>query len=128
MALFVGGGVMDLNSFSELLKVLLQIANVVVLGYALYKFLNKPHSTLENKHEELVKRVDAHDVKLKEVEESLHQGNDKFRKQADINEVFINCMLAFIDFEMAYCSATGYKDIDDLKNAKATLRKYLAGK
>ncbi len=119
---------MDLNSFSEILKVLLQIANVVVQRYALYKFLNKPHSTLETKHEELVKRVDAHDVKLKEVEESLHQGNDRFRKQADLNEVFINCMLAFIDFEMAYCSTTNYKDIDDLKTAKATLRKYLAGK
>lgn len=119
---------MDLNSFSEILKVLLQIANIVVLGYAAYRFLNKPHDSLEARHEALEKRVDEHDVKFKEVEESLHQGNDKFRKQADINEVFINCMLAFIDFEMAYCSATGYKDIDDLKNAKATLRKYLAGK
>lgn len=116
------------EAFSEFLKIILQFANVIVLGYALYKFLNRPHSTLETKHEELKKRVDEHDVKLKEVEESLHQGNDRFRKQADLNEVFINCMLAFIDFEMAYCSATGYKDIDDLKNAKATLRKYLAGK
>lgn len=116
------------DAFSEFLKVLLQFANVIVLGYAAYRFLNKPHSTLEARHEALEKRVDAHDLKFKEVEESLHQGNDKFRKQADINEVFINCMLAFIDFEMAYCSATGYKDIDDLKNAKATLRKYLAGK
>ena len=117
---------MNMGEFSEVLKVLLQIANVVVLGYALYKFLNRPHDTLETKHEELVKRVDAHDVELKDIKESLHQGNDKFRKQADINEVFINCMLAFIDFEMAYCSSTGYKDIEDLKTAKATLRKYLA--
>lgn len=118
----------DWNAFSELLKIVLQLANVVVLGYALYRFLNKPHDTLETKHEELKKRVDEHDVKFKEVEDSLHQGNDKFRKQADINEVFINCMLAFIDFEMAYCSSTDYKDIEDLKTAKATLRKYLAGK
>lgn len=118
----------DWNAFSELLKILLQLANVVIIGYALYKFLNKPHDTLEQRHEELKKRVDEHDVKFKEVEESLHQGNDKFRKQGDLNEVFINCMLAFIDFEMAYCSTTGYKDIEDLETAKSTLRKYLARK
>ena len=117
---------MDLNSFSEILKVLLQIANIVVLGYALYKFLNKPHDTLETKVEELKKRVDTHDLKFKEVEDSLHQGNDKFRKQDELDEVFINCMLEFIDFEMAYCSATGFKDTEDLESAKTTLRKYLA--
>ena len=71
---------MDLQAFSEILKVFLQVANIVVLGYALYKFLNKPHDTLEEKHEELKKRVDEHDVKIREVEKSLHQGNDKFRE------------------------------------------------
>lgn len=118
----------DWNALSEFLKIVLQLANVVVLGYAAYKFFNRPHDTLETKVEEIKKRVDEHDVKFKEVEESLHQGNDRFRKQADLNEVFINCMLAFIDFEMAYCSATGYKDTEDLEMAKSTLRKYLARK
>ena len=116
------------SEFSELLKIILQFANVIVLGYALYRFLNKPHDTLETKHEELKKRVDEHDLKFKEIDDSLHQGNDKFRKQQDLNEVFIKCMLAFIDFEMAYCSATDYKDTEDLKSAKATLRQYLAEK
>ena len=119
---------MNLSDFKDILQVIIQIATIVTLSYTLYKFTRKPHDTLETRHNELKKRVDEHDVKFKEVEESLHHGNDKFRKQADLNEVFINCMLAFIDFEMAYCSSTGYKDIDDLKNAKATLRKYLAGK
>lgn len=118
----------DWSAFSDFLKVLLQLANVVIIGYALYKFLNKPHDTLEQRHEELKKQVEEQGVQLKEVKESLHQGNDKFRKQADLNEVFINCMLAFIDFEMAYCSSTGYKDTEDLETAKSTLRKYLARK
>lgn len=118
----------DWNAFSEFLKILLQFANVVVLAYALYKFLSKPHDTLETKHEELKKRVDAHDLKFKEIDDSLHRGNDKFRKQQDLNEVFIKCMLAFIDFEMAYCAATEYQDTEDLKAAKATLRQYLAEK
>ena len=116
----------DWNAFSEFLKILLQFANVVVLGYALYRFLNKPHDTLETKHEELKKRVDGHDLKFKEIETSLQRNDHKFDKQQDLNEVFIKCMLAFIDFEMAYCSATDYKDTEDLKSAKATLRQYLA--
>ena len=117
---------MNAQTILPILQLLLTTGNLCVLAYALFKFLNKPHDTLETKHEELKKRVDEHDIKFKEVEESLHHGNDKFRQQADINEVFINCMLAFIDFEMAYCTATGYKDIEDLDNAKQTLRKYLA--
>ena len=116
----------SIEAFSEFLKIVLQMANVIVLGYALYKFLNKPHDSLEEKHEELKKRVDAHDVKLKEVEDSLHQGNDKFREQRELNEVFINCMLAFIDFELSYCSHTDYKYTEDLDKAKDTLRKHLA--
>lgn len=118
----------SIDAFSEFLKIVLQLANIVVLGYALYKFLNKPHNSLEEKHEELKKRVDAHDVKLKEVEDSLHQGNDQFRGQRELNEVFINCMLAFIDFERAYCANTGYTDTEDLDKAKDTLQKYLARK
>lgn len=117
---------MDTQSLSSIMGLVLQFANIAILVYALYKFLNKPHDTLENKHEILEKRVDEHDLKFKEIDESLHHGNDKFRKQDNLNEVFINCMLAFIDFEMAYCQHTGYDDTSDLDNAKDTLRKYLA--
>ena len=116
----------DLQAFSEYLKVFLQVANVIVLGYALYRFLNKPHNSLESKHEELKKRVDEHDLKFKEVEQSLHQGNDQFREQKDINRMFMNCMLSFIDFERGYCAHTGYEDTDDLEEARSELKKYLA--
>lgn len=117
---------MDTQTILTVMQLILSFGNVCIIGYAFYKFLNRPHDTLEGKHEDLKKRVDEHDVKFKEIEESLHQGNDKFRQQHDINEVFINCMLAFIDFEVAYCTSTGYKDLEDLDNAKKTLRKYLA--
>lgn len=99
----------------------LAFCNIVIIGYGLYKFLNKPHDTLEEK-------VQVHDVKIKEIEDSLKHGNDKFREQKDTNEVFINCMLAFIDFELSYCSHTDYKFTEDLDKAKDTLRKHLAKK
>jgi hypothetical protein len=119
---------MDLNGFSEILKVLLQIANVVVLGYALYKFLNKPHDTLETKVEELSQQVDELNIKLKEVNESLHHGNDKFRQQEDINSTFKSVMLSFVNFEIAYCLHTNYPNTEELMEAKTELESYLTGK
>ena len=110
------------------MQIILSFSNICILAYAFMRFVNKPHTNLENKHEELKKRVDEHDVKIKEIHESLDHGNDKFRDQKDLNEVFINCMLAFIDFERAYCAHTGYDDSEDLERARETLQKYLARK
>lgn len=117
-----------MNEISEYLKVFLQVAQVITILWAVYKFTRKPHDTLEEKHETLKKRVDEHDVKIKEVEASLKQGNDKFRKQEETNATFKSVMLSFINFELAYCSSTGYEDNQDLLDAKRELSEYLTGK
>lgn len=123
-----GGNDMTLDGFSEILKVILQIANVAVLGYALYKFLNKPHNTLEAK-------VNEHEIEIKDIKQSLLQGNDRFREQENsnkeqerTNEVMQTCMLALIDFELAYCIHSNYTDTEDLIKAKDVLRRHLARK
>lgn len=108
------------------IQLIVMTINLIVLVYGGYKFLNKPHDTLEARVTATEKRLDEHDLKFKQVDETLEDNDGTFKEQKELNEVFINCMLAFIDFEMAYCSATGYKDTEDLDNAKATLRKYLA--
>ena len=119
---------MNLGLFSEILKVFLQIANITVLGYALYKFLNKPHTNLES-------RVTTLEVELKETRQSLLQGNDKFREyeirfneQEKTNGTFKSVMLAFVDFEIAYCLHTNYEFTEDLMKAKKELQEYLARK
>lgn len=117
-----------MDQVSEYLKVFLQIAQVVTILFAIYKFTRKPHDTLEEKHKALEKRVDEHDVKIKEVETSLKQGNDKFRKQEETNATFKSVMLSFINFELAYCANTGYEDNQDLLDAKRELNEYLTGK
>lgn len=119
---------LDPQVMLPILQMILAFCNIIILAYALFKFLNKPKDTLEEQIRSLKAEIEALKVEIKDVKQALHQGNDKFRKQDDLNEVFINCMLAFIDFEMAYCSATGYKEIEDLEAAKGTLRKYLARK
>lgn len=127
MALFIGGKTMVFTTGQiiafviGLLGAILTVLNIIDKAAALKSKSETPFKLLSNK-------VEAHEDRLNKVESSLYQGNDHFRKQAELNEVFINCMLAFIDFEMAYCSATGYKDIEDLETAKSTLRKYLARK
>lgn len=110
-----------IQSILPVLQVILTFGNICVLGYALFRFLNRPHNTLEEK-------VNEHDVKIKEIETSLLQGNDRFREQENTNEVMQTCMLALIDFELAYCIHTGYADTDDLVKAKDVLRKHLARK
>lgn len=73
-------------------------------------------------------RVSVAEIKIKEIEASLLQGNDRFREQESTNEVMQSCMLALIDFELAYCIHTSYEDTDDLMKAKTELRKHLSRK
>jgi hypothetical protein len=39
------GDAMSIQAISSTLGLILQLANVVVIGYGLYKFLNKSHDT-----------------------------------------------------------------------------------
>lgn len=101
------------------LQIILTLMNICVLGFAFFKFLGKPHATLEG-------RINVIEVELKEIKQSLLQGNDRFRDQEDTNEVMQICMLALIDFELSYCSHTNYEHTEDLIKAKDVLRKHLA--
>lgn len=101
------------------LQVILTFGNICVLGFAFFKFLGKPHTTLEG-------RINTLEVDMREIKQSLLQGNDRFRDQEDTNEVMQICMLALIDFELSYCSHTNYEHTEDLIKAKDILRKHLA--
>lgn len=112
---------MTLDSFSEILKVALQIANVVVLAYALYKFLNKPHNTLEE-------RVNKCESDIKDVKQSLFRGDGKFQEQERALKVIIRATLALVEFEMQYC-LTEHKEMSKgLEKAKEALDEFVAEK
>ena len=99
----------------------LSVMNVCVLIFAFYKFLNKPRTNLEE-------RVGMCEYKLRDMEESLHRGNDRFKEQENTNEVMQSCMLALIDFELSYCIHTNYADTTDLEKAKNKLHDHLSRK
>ena len=110
---------MNVSAILPVLQMILATGNICVLAYALFKFLNRPHDTLED-------RVNAHDVEIREIKTSLLQGNDRFREQEDTNEVLIRSVLALIEFEISYC-ITEHKDPSkDLERAKEDLHNYLA--
>ena len=112
---------MDLGVFSDILKVLLQIANVVVLGYALFRFMKKPHDSLET-------RIISIEERLEKVEQSQTRRDEKISKVSETNEVLIHSVLALIEFEIQYC-LTEHKDMSkDLEKAKEDLHSYLARK
>lgn len=112
---------MDITAALPYLQLILATMNVCVLLFAFYKFLNKPRTDLE-------KTVDALEVRVKEIETSLKQGNDRFREQDNTNEVMQVCMLALIDFELSFCIHTNYSDTEDLVKAKDKLRNHLSRK
>lgn len=112
---------MSVQSILPLLQLILTFGNICIIGYAFVKFIGRPHSSLES-------RVTTLEVKYKEIEERLNLGQDHFRALDAKSEVFMECMLAFIDFEIAFCQKTGYTDIEDIKSAKKTLTDYLKKK
>lgn len=97
----------------------LNFTSVCAVCYAFYKFVNRPRVNLEQ-------RVTDLEVNVKEVKDSLKQGNDRFREQTEFNEVFIRCMLSFVTFETNYCLNTGYTHNEDLLKLKELLESYLA--
>lgn len=119
---------MNIQDLKDITSLILQCLNLIIIVYGGYKFLNKPHDTLEQQQKELAKRVDAHDFVIKDIKESLHQGNDKFYDQEEVNATFKSVMLSFVNFEIAYCLHTDYKHTEELMKAKDELESYLAGK
>ena len=103
------------------LQVILTLMNICILGFAFFKFLGKPHATLEG-------RIPTLEVDMKEIKHSLLQGNDRFRDQEDTNQVLIHSVLALIEFEMQYCLIEHKEMSEGLRKAKNDLNDFLAKK
>ena len=97
---------------------ILDFCEIVMLGYALYKFTRKPQDTLE-------KRITTVEVKVEEHERKLRQGNDKFWTYGSVMETLVRCTLALMKFEVHYCE-TEHKEIsEDLVTAEKELNECL---
>ena len=121
-------GEIKMTSLLPYLQTCLAIGNLVIMLWALKTFLTKPQTTLTESIKSVEKRIDVLDLLIKDMQKSLDNSHEKHREQKNTNEVFITSMLAFIDFEIAFCQHTNYEYTDDLYKAKETLQKHLARK
>lgn len=115
------------------MQILLSIGNLCVMVYAFKKFLAKPQETLAEKVENCEENIRNLEIKMEEnlriVDRSLKLGNDEFRIMKETSKVLQTCVLALIEFELSYCSHTGYVgDIKDLEKAKSALHEFLSKK
>ena len=102
-----------------ILQLILTFGNICVIAYAFIKFMAKPHNSLEE-------RVNKLEVVQKQYDDSLKQGNDRFRAQNETNEVLIRSVFALIEFEVHYCETEQKPISKNLERAKDELHDYLA--
>lgn len=108
----------------------LKMANIIAILFAAYKFTKKPQESMSERLDALEEKVEKLetevDLRQKDFEQQLRQGNDKFRSINKILEVLLTCTLALINFEVHYCESE-HKDIsEDLEDARKVLNKVLS--
>lgn len=113
---------MDVQGLLPMFQLAVTCGNLIIMLYALSRFLKKPQDALED-------RVTKLEVKQEEIEDSLKLGNDKFRELKNASTLIVTSIIALIEFEMDYCMHHGDEKIsDDLKKAKDNLYSFLAEK
>lgn len=116
-----------ISTASDLLGIVLKIAQVVALFYAGYKFTRKPHDTLDARVTNLEKQQAQTELTLTELKKAEDASHEKHRAQDKTNNVFKRVMLLLANFEVAFCQSTNYAGTADLIKAKDELEKYLTG-
>lgn len=106
---------MDISSVTQGMSVFIQLATVVTLIYALYKFARKPNDTQND-------RLKALEDWKKEVDRRLDHGQTHFEDIDKGNRVTQEAILALIDH------AIDNNHTDKLIEAKDNLQKYLINK
>lgn len=102
------------------MNMFLAACNICIMGYMFIKFMKKPHDTLEA-------RIEKVETDLDDVKKMINEHQIKLTFQDKTNAVFKSVMLSFVNFEIAYCRNSGYKDNQDLLDAKRELESYLTG-
>lgn len=107
------------NAILPILQMILAAGNICIIGYGFYKFLGKPHSTLESKVVQL-------DTELKELRDRVKEGDRHIDVNGDALEAIQRCLVCLLEFEINYCISTGYGgNTGALEEAKKELNSYL---
>lgn len=108
-----------MDALLKYMDLILKFANIAIICYGLYKFLGKPHSSLEQ-------RVAQNEKDIAEMKGSLKQGNRRFSLLAKGLEIIMRSVVALIEFEANYCMTEHKEFSDELKESKKELNSYLS--
>ncbi len=108
-----------MQMFITMVQLTLNLGSLVIMLYALMRFLKKPQESIEERIKTLEVEVDA-------IKASIKQDDKRFEYQFDTNEVIINSLLALIEFEIQYCITEDKKPTKALEDAKEKLNAFLS--
>lgn len=108
-----------MQMFITLVQLTLNLGSLVIMLYALIRFLKKPQESIEERIKTLEIEVDA-------LKASLKQDDKRFEYQYDTNEIIINSLLALIEFEIQYCITEDKQPTKALEQAKDKLNAFLS--
>lgn len=106
---------MNISYISQALSLIIQVATIITLIYALYKFAGRSTASINEWRKEI-------EDWRKEVNKRLDNGNNHFNQIDEGNRVTQEAMLALIDH------AIDQNHTDKLIEAKDALQKYLINK
>ena len=113
---------MNVQTILPYIQLLVSCGTFLGMLYALKRFIDKPH-------DDLVKRVTALEVKIKEHDNSLNNSHEKIRDEKKVDSLIINSIVALIEFEADYCIRHGGENISPgLLEAKKKLYNFLSEK
>lgn len=116
----------NVQQILQILQLVLACGNICIIGYAFIKFIGKPRDDLTARIDAIECKNKETEYKLKEIDRSLKQGNDRFRGQDGTNEVIIRSIVALIDFEVHYCETEQRPLSKSLERARDELHEYFA--
>lgn len=101
------------------ITLILSVAQLVTVAYALYRFTRKPHDSLEE-------RVKSLETRVTKLEDQSQDWEDRFIKIEKALNVLIHSNLSLIEYEMQYCLEENKEMSDGLKESKKALHDFLA--
>lgn len=100
-------------------NLILDIAQLCAVLYALYRFTRKPHDSLDQ-------RVTALETEVKNLKEAQAAEKEKRINIEKAVKMALHSVLALIEFEMQYCITNNFEMSDGLKRAKEDLHEFLS--
>lgn len=101
------------------LSLFFDIAQLVTILYALYKFTRKPHDSLSE-------RVTVLETEVKNLKADISSEKEKRMTLEKAVKMALHSILALIEFEMQYCISEHKEMSDGLKKAKEDLHEFLS--